>query len=76
MKLGLDPKDFLHGKFYSFDPVYLKRSLDVSRGKLNLSTIDCVLLQNPFEVGSIMYPDPAEYTKRLAKAFEFYEEQV
>jgi hypothetical protein len=38
-----------------------------------LSTIDCAILANPFEVVRPQVPSTDEFYHQLAKAFEFYE---
>ena len=67
-------------------PQFLNYSLQNSLQRLNLQTLDCAILQDPFEAtfGGLT-PDMAslsatvryrKYLERLAKAFEFYEDAV
>ena len=40
---------------------------------MNLKTIDCLILANPFELSKL---DPPSYRQALAKAFLYYEKAV
>lgn len=69
--------------FYSMHPTFLNYSLNYTRKKLNLHTIDAVLLSQPFETTyweglehSSTEKRKRRYFDALAKAFEFYESAV
>ena len=76
----------MRGSRYSLHPTFLNYSLNASLKKLNLCTLDCALLANPFEAAFLGYTaeDAAQsatvrhekYLYRLAHAFQFYEEAV
>ena len=82
----LEATDFARGGRYSLHPHFLDYSLNQSLEKLNLRTIDCAILQNPFEAAFLGYtPEEAghstsarhqRYLYRLARAFQFYEQAV
>ena len=69
--------------YYSLDAAFLEFSLNFSLQKLGLETLDCVLLDDPFETtywhefthASTERREDRYYTK-IAKAFEFYERAV
>ena len=80
----LEEKDFFLSEdrknFYSFEPAFLDFSLNYSSRKMGLETIDCAVLDQPYET---TYYHDMEYATRerrqeryfanLARAFEFYE---
>lgn len=60
---------------HSIHPEFLESQIELSLKRLRRDQIDCFLLHNPeyfFKVSD----DKDEYYQRLAKAFEFLEEQV
>ena len=64
-------------------PIFLNYSLNYTRKKLNLHTIDAVLLSQPFETTyweglehSSTEKRKRRYFDALAKAFEFYESAI
>ena len=63
---------------YSIHPTFLEISLKNSLQALNLETIDCAMLQTPYEVQTQIpkYKEKQSYLYSLAKAFEYYENAV
>lgn len=59
-------------------PTFLDISLRASLQKLNLETLDCAVLQTPFELrpNTPKYESKQSYLYALASAFEYYESAV
>ena len=65
-------EDFLGG-VYSIHPAYLDFTIEQSRQRMNLQTLDCVFLTTPFEALAMRAFDLDSYYDKLALAFDFYE---
>jgi hypothetical protein len=74
----LTPADFALGWMHSMNPTFLDISLKSSLQKMNLETIDCAILQTPFELrpSQPKHQDKQNYLYALATAFEYYESAV
>ena len=53
-------------------PTFLNFQLERSMARLNVNTIDCLMIANPYEL-QLSEVSMGEYRERLAKVFEFYE---
>lgn len=70
---GLTKADFQAGRYgYSLDPAFLRFSLKRSLKRLQLESVDCLIIQNPYEVYRQTFGQQ-KYEAMLARAFEFYE---
>ena len=61
-------------KLWSIHPLWLEHSINMTRRKLAVQTIDCVYLSDPFEMGMRLYKDPKELLSCIGDAFSFLEE--
>lgn len=73
---SLEQEDTPEHFLYSIHPKWLEHSIERSRQKLGVETIDCVYLSEPLEMGLQLYREPDGIFRALGKAFAFLEELV
>ena len=61
---------------YSLHPLWLEHSINKSLKKLNIETLDCVYLQDPFENSLKLYRDVEATDKVIFDAFVLLEQMV
>jgi hypothetical protein len=57
---------------YSMHPIWLNMCMEESMKRIGLETLDCMIINNPFEVLT-KHMNRDDIKTRIAKVFEFYE---